>query len=98
MCFSVNTSYPIFGTLLTIPSLLTQTQTLSLRRSVVTTDPRGTIIAFTEGFSLSIVASATVPCTPTNSGHENLPAHKSASNYNNIYTVVLKQRRRKKFL
>ena len=64
------------GTLETVPSVRTQTQTLSQRKSVVTTEPSSTIIASTEGFSLSIVASATVPCTPTSSGHEFLPTHR----------------------
>lgn len=74
--------YPIVGTWKTNPFSLTQTQTLSQRKSVMTMFPSGTMIASTKGFSLSIVASATVPCTPTSSGHELLPAQQAKpSNY-----------------
>ncbi|KAE9589752.1 hypothetical protein Lalb_Chr21g0312261 [Lupinus albus] len=72
----MNTSYPIVGIFLTIPFVSTQTQTLSHLKSVITMVPSSTIIASTKLFSLSIVASASVPCTPTNSGHELLPVHK----------------------
>ena len=57
-----------------MPSLSTQTQTLSHRKFLMTDDPSGTIIASTRGFSLSIVATAHFPSTPRSSGHELLPA------------------------
>ena len=57
-----------------MPSLSTQTQTLSHRKFSMIDDPSGTIIASTRGFSLSIVATAHFPSTPRSSGHELLPA------------------------
>ena len=57
-----------------MPSLSTQTQTLSHRKFSMIDDPSGTIIASTRGFYLSIVATAHFPSTPRSSGHDLLPA------------------------
>ncbi|KAG5560539.1 hypothetical protein RHGRI_003756 [Rhododendron griersonianum] len=61
------------GTLVTMPFLSTQTQTLVQSKFKITEDPSFTIWALTRGFSLSIVVSAVFPWAPTSSGHELLP-------------------------
>lgn len=62
------------GVLVTMPVLeSTQTQTLSHLKSRITIDPSSTIMASTNGFSFSIIFSASFPALPTNSGHELFP-------------------------
>lgn len=65
---------PTRGVRITVPELLTQTQTLLHRKSLVTGVPSSITIAFTFGFSFSTLAAAASPASPTSSGHEFLPA------------------------
>jgi hypothetical protein len=59
-CTVVGPFYPIFGISVTIPSRLIQTQTLLQRKYGGTKVPS---------------SHESFPSTPTNSGHESLPAH-----------------------
>ncbi|KAJ0954302.1 hypothetical protein HanRHA438_Chr00c21g0852481 [Helianthus annuus] len=62
------------GVLTTIPSLFTHTRTLSQMYIWMMIVPLAIICALTFVFSFSIMFTAQSPSSPTNSGHEVLPA------------------------
>lgn len=75
-CFKIGLGpQPIVGGLATSPVLLTQTRTRLQRKSLVTGVPTSKTTALTFGFSLSIMAFATNPPTPTSCGHDLFPVH-----------------------
>lgn len=82
----------MIGTIVTTPFWSTLTRTLVLTYSPVKIVPSNTILTVVmQGFSFLMISAATVPWTPTSSGHELLPAYKPGQKGNSDLTSINKR-------